>query len=244
MPNPHIAAIEAIGSASEIRSYAWKNRGRAPLGYVQGMALGYARMFCKLNAGDAAALEAAKAETADASKDALAHFRPEFAALAMSNQQAGSTTLRHLFVLLMGLGMRESSGRHCEGRDMSAQNVQAETCETGMFQFSYNSRTASPRLPELIQAYSGRKDFLTTFRKGVTCDSNSWANYGSGPGADFQKLAKECPAFAVEYAAVLVRNRLGHFGPLKTKKAELKPAADALFQQVEQYLQANGVTSI
>jgi hypothetical protein len=208
------------------------------------MSLGYARMFCKLNAADAAAVEAAKADTGDATKDELAHFQPEFAALGMSNGEAEPTTLRHLFVLLMGLGMRESSGRHCEGRDMSAQNVQAETCETGLFQFSYNSRTASPRLLELIQAYSGRKDFLTTFRKGVTCDPDSWANYGSGAGADFQKLAKECPAFAVEYAAVLVRNRLRHFGPLKTKKAELRADADVLFQQVEAYLQANNVTSI
>ncbi len=208
------------------------------------MALGYGRMFCKLNRGDAAALEAAKAATADVTKDALAHFRPEFAALGMSNDQAGATTLRHLFVLLIGLGMRESSGRHCEGRDMSAQNVQAETCETGLFQFSYNSRTASPRLRELIEGYSGRKDFLNTFRKGVTCDEDSWANYGSGPGADFQKLAKECPAFAVEYAAVLVRSRRRHFGPLNTKKAELRADAGVLFQQVQGYLEANGVTSI
>ena len=244
MPNPHVAAIEAIASASEIRSYLWKNRGRSPLGYVQGMALVYARMFCKLNGGDAAALEAAKASTADATKDALAHFHAEFTALGMSNSQPGAATLRNLFVLLMGLGMRESSGRHCEGRDMSAQNVQPETCETGLFQFSYNSRTASPRLPELIQAYGGRTDFIGTFRKGVTCDADSWANYGAGPGADFQKLAKECPAFAVEYAAVLVRNRRKHFGPLNTKKAELRPAAATLFQEVQAYVEANGLTEI
>lgn len=244
MANPHVAAIEAIGFAAEIRSYSWKNRGPSPLGYVQGMALGYARMFCKLNSKDAAALEAAKANTADAATDALSHFQPEFAALGMSNSEAGATTLRNLFVLLMGLGMRESSGRHCEGRDMSAQNVQAETCETGLFQFSYDSRSASPRLPELIQGYSGRTDFLPTFRKEVTCNAASWASYGTGPGADFQKLAKECPAFAVEYAAVLVRNRRKHFGPLNTKKAELMPAAAALFDQVQAYVEANAVTEI
>lgn len=244
MANPHLAAIEAIASASEIRTYAWKNRGRAPLGYVQGMALGFARVICKLNSGAATAVEAAKADTGDDVRDALAHYRPEFAALGMSNAAAGSDTLRHLFALLMGLGMRESSGRHCEGRDMSAQNVQAETCETGLFQFSYNSRTASPRLPELIQAYAGRSDFLTTFRKGVTCDDDSWSVYGTGPGADFQELAKRCPAFAVEYGAVLLRNRRRHFGPINQKKAELRPAAAALFKAVQDYVETNGLTRI
>jgi hypothetical protein len=60
----------------------------------------------------------------------------------------------------------------------------------------------------------------------------------------FQQLAKECPAFAVEYAAVLLRNRRRHFGPINEKKAELKSDADALFRQVEAYLGANGVTAI
>jgi hypothetical protein len=243
MPD-HVAAIEAVASGSDIRAYAWRNRGRAPLGYVQGMALGFARSYCKLNRGDPAALEMAKADTGNATRDALTHYRAEFLALGMSNAQSGAPTLRNLFVLLMGLGMRESSGRHCEGRDMSAQNVQAETCETGLFQFSYNSRTASPRLPELIVGYAGRRDFLATFRKGVTCDDDSWENYGVGPGADFQKLAKECPAFAVEYAAVLLRNRRRHFGPINEKKAELKPAAGALFQQVQAYIDANGVAEL
>ena len=39
----------------------------------------------------------------------------------MDNSQDGIDTLRHLFVLLLGLGARESSGRYCEGRDMSAE---------------------------------------------------------------------------------------------------------------------------
>jgi hypothetical protein len=244
MSNSHIQAIEALAAGSAIRAYSWKNRGRSPLGYVQGMALAYARIYCKLAQNDPAALEMAKAQTADASRDALAHYAPEFQALGMSNSNAGADTLRHLFVLLIGLGMRESSGRHCEGRDMAAQNVQAETCETGLFQFSYNSRTASPLLPRLIQSYAGRRDFLSPFRRGVACDSDSWANHGTGPGAEFQQLAKQCPAFAVEYGAVLLRNRRRHFGPINTKKAELRREADALFQDVRAYVEANGVTAI
>lgn len=244
MPNDHVGAIEAIATNSTIRPYHWRNRGRAPLGYVQGMALGFARVLCKLGQGDPGATEMAKADTGDATIDALAHYAPEFDALGMSNGQSGADTLRHLFTLLMGLGMRESSGRHCEGRDMAAQNVRAETCETGLFQFSYNSRRANALLPGLIQAYQGREDFLTTFRRGVACDADSWENYGTGPGVGFQQLAKTCPAFAVEYGAILLRNRRKHFGPINEKKAELRPAADILFQEVRAYVEANGVIAI
>jgi hypothetical protein len=244
MVNGHIGAIESIADNSAIRTYAWKDRDEAPRGYTQGMALGYARVFCKLNGGDAAAAEMAKADTGDAQRDALAHYAAIFQELGMDNSAPGVDTLRHLFVLLMGLGMRESSGQHCEGRDMSADNTDAETCETGLFQFSYDSRTESPLLPPLIQAYSGKQDFLATFRKGVTCSPSSWRNWGVGPGVAFQQLAKQCPAFAVEYAAVLLRNDRGHFGPINRHKAEVVAAADTLFREVETYLSANGITSI
>ena len=46
--------------------------------------------------------------------------------------------LRRLFVLLMGLGMRESSGQYCEGRDRSAHNTSADTAEAGLFQVSFD----------------------------------------------------------------------------------------------------------
>jgi hypothetical protein len=54
--------------------------------------------------------------------------------LGMDNSADGVDTLRHLFALQLGLGMRESSGQYCCGRDMSADNVSAETCEAGLFQ--------------------------------------------------------------------------------------------------------------
>lgn len=40
-------------------------------------------------------------------------------------ESSGVATLRHVFVLLFGLGMRESSGRYCEGRDRSVSNTTA-----------------------------------------------------------------------------------------------------------------------
>ena len=57
----------------------------------------------------------AKADTHNDDKDALSWYRSNFTAKGMSNEIAGADTLRHLFVLMLGLGMRESRGHHCEG---------------------------------------------------------------------------------------------------------------------------------
>jgi hypothetical protein len=240
MSNVHRDAIEAIAFNSDIRGYDWLNRGSAPLGYVQGMALCFATTLSKLSRGEPAAVEMAKADTNDSNLDAMTHYRDKFSELGMSNDEAGTATLRHLYVLLLGLGMRESSGQHCEGRDMAANNDDAETCETGLFQFSYNSRSKHPRLPELIDAYRGETLGLPTFRKGVRCDAASWKNWGEGPGVEFQQLAKQCPAFAVDYAAVLLRNNRRHFGPINRRRAELRPEADAMFLEVEAYVTSHG----
>src|SRR5262249_10854782 len=84
-----------------------------------------ARVCLKLKAGDSAAL-AMTAPLGGTSSDALAWY----------GAAAGdrSTTLRQLFALLYGLGMRESSGNCFEGRDRSASNVTADTAEAGLFQ--------------------------------------------------------------------------------------------------------------
>src|SRR5256885_14847843 len=110
MPTP-IEQITHIAATSELAHFNWKNRGVAPIGYIKGMALVYARVFCKLGAGDAAVTEMAKANTGDEGHDAVVFYNQKFADLGMDNGIAGVDTLRHLFVLLTGLGMRESSGR-------------------------------------------------------------------------------------------------------------------------------------
>src|SRR2546422_446301 len=110
-PQP-IAAIDQIvqiAAGSTIAHYDWLNRGVAPAGYIKGMAVVYARVYCKLKAGDAAATEMAKARTNDGTRDALAWYSERFESAGMNNDQTGADTLRHLFVLLIGLGMRESS---------------------------------------------------------------------------------------------------------------------------------------
>ena len=232
--------ITQIAAQSAIARYSWKDRGVAPKGYIKGMALVYARVYCKLGAGDDAATEMAKPNSADGAHDALAWYDPIFVAAGMNNDTAGADTLRHLFVLLIGLGMRESSGKYCEGRDRSASNTTAETAEAGLFQTSFNARTASPLLPTIFAAYSENPSgFVEVFKEGVHCSAADLENFGSGDGAEFQRLSKACPAFAAEFAALGLRHLRTHWGPINRKGAEVRPECDAMLRQVQDAVDAS-----
>lgn len=241
-PNHDAAALDPIiriTAGSEIARYYWSGRGPAPAGYIKGMAVVYARVYCKLKAGDSTAALMAKANSLDAQRDALAWYDDKFAALGMNNDISGADTLRHLFVLLMGLGMRESSGRYCEGRDRSALNTTAETAEAGLFQTSFNARVGSPKLPKLFAQYSGSPaGFLEIFREGVRCTSSDLQTYGSGAGARFQKLSKASPAFAAEFAAVGLRTIRTHWGPINRRAAAIRPECDAMLVEVQNVVDA------
>ena len=235
-----VAEIEECAEKSAVANYAWEDRGVAPIGYVKGMALAYATMYRKFHIADTTAHECARANTGDVDTDALAWYAIEFDDLDMSNDVAGVDTLRHLFVLLMGLGMRESSGRHCEGRDTSADNVSSDTAEAGLFQQSWNSRSCNTEIEKLFDEYLvglGDEDVpqcaLKAFKQDVSCSSDDWMSYGTGDGLDFQDLCKECPQFAVECAAVGLRNLRQHWGPINRKEVELIPEADELFLAVQ-----------
>jgi hypothetical protein len=235
--------IVQIAAASPLTAYQWKNRGTAPVGYIKGMALTFGRVYCKYRAGDPCAAEMAKANTGDGAHDALAWFDAEFAALGMDNSADGPDTLRHLFVLMLGLGMRESSGIYCTGRDQSASNTSANTAEAGLFQTSFNASGASPLLPALFQEYlANPAGFLDVFQEGVApCNAANLQNFGDGDGAEFQRLSKSCPAFAAEFAAVALRNLRTHWGPINMKTAEINADGDAMLQQVQQVVDANGL---
>jgi hypothetical protein len=236
-----IARITELAASSPIASYDFKNRGKAPPGYIKGMAVSYAKVYSGLKAGDTYALEMAKPVGADATKDALAHYAEIFKAADMDNSRAGPDTLRHLFVLMLGLGMRESSGRYCEGRDRSASNTTAETAEAGLFQTSYNARHASPLMPKLFAQFMAKPSpsYLDIFAEGVQAKDSELENYGDGDGRDFQKLSKSCPFFALEFAALGLRNIRKHWGPINRREAEIRPDADALFREVQTLVDAS-----
>ena len=223
--------IIQLAKASPIASYRWKNRGRAPVGYIQGMAIAFAAACRDLAAHEEIAQVVAGDLLGNADRDVLDWYAPELAALDI-DLTSQADRLRGVFLVLLGLGMRESSGKHCEGRDMSAQNVTAETAEAGLFQVSHNSVGSHPALPILIARFEGHEDLLTTFDEGVHCSASSWQDWGDGPGVAFQALTKQCPEFAVFYAAVLLRHARKHWGPINRKEAEVTADGAALLAAV------------
>ncbi len=242
------AILEAAG-ISEIARYDWRDRGTAPLGYTKGMAMVYARLFCRLNGGkpDAWVKAMAQKSTGNADRDALAWYEEEFRAQGMDNSADGTATLRHLFVMMMGLGMMESSGKYCEGLYAPDGNTIGETAEAGLFQTSYNARARDKALLEgLFQAYQQNpvSVFLEVFKERklggqVTCSAADGTNYGQGDGREYQKLAKTIPEFAAEFTAIAMRSiagggpKKGHWGPINKRQVEIVPACDAMFQDVE-----------
>lgn len=240
---PSAAAIESIATASSCASYSWKDRGAAPKGYIAGVALVFARAVCAPTRADVVLVS--KARTTDDVHDALAWYQSIFSGLGMSNDTAGVDTLRHAYTLLMGLGMRESSGQHCVGRDASATNTSSDSAEAGAWQTSWDSRSFHAELPKIFAKYrtSDVGCFLSTFKKGVTCSDADWKNWGTGiDGLDFQRREKECPTMAAEYAALMLRvsgGSVGHYGPLRTKAAEVRTECDAMLKKVQTYVADN-----
>lgn len=237
-----LAAIDAAAVGSACYRYQWLNRGQMPRGFIKGVARTFAKSLCEPTRADLAVVS--QAQTADTVHDALAWYQAQYAAVGMSNAQAGIDTLRHVYVLLLGLGMRESSGQHCVGRDTSATNTTASTAEAGAWQTSYNSHVFHTQLDAIFARY--RTDdthcHLATYAEGVTCSAANWMSWGTGAGFDFQEREKRCPLFSAEYAAVMMRvsgGSGGHYGPLRQRTAELRTECDTMLQQVQQLVAAN-----
>jgi hypothetical protein len=223
--------------SAEIADYYWADRGVAPDGYIQGMAFAYATMVRKLNMGDPVAAITAQEDQDDPAHDALSWYAAEFQALGLHNDRPGVDTLRHLFVLLIGLGMRESSGRHCCGVDQSASNHESETAEAGIAQTSWNASACSSDVRRLFDEYTAmgqcQQSAKELFEENVSCSQSEWACYGSGIGYDYQMLAKNSPQFAVEMTAVVTRFLRQHHGPINRKEVELRLECDLLLQDIE-----------
>ena len=245
-PSPAIdrdAVIAAVVD-SGVPDIDWRDRGEAPMGYCKGMGIAYALVFREWLQGNAFALKMAKAQTGDDSADALSWYNSNFVNLRMPNNEDGRNTLRHLFVLMYGLGMRESSGKFCEGRDQSADNVTDDTAEAGLFQTSYDARYGCADITTLLQLYKSMPDdpqkVGPIFHEDVSCSSTDLQNYGSGDGAKFQYYQKMSPMLAVEACGVgmrMIGGDDGHWGPLRRKEAELKTEVDDLFAEVERIVE-------
>ncbi len=233
LPKALADQIYSMAQTSEIADYSWPGRGVAPPGYIPGMALSFA--YAMNTAGDASAVMSKALGSSD--KDCLAWYAPEFTALGMTNH-AGIEAMRHLFVMQMGLGPRESSARYFEGRDMSASNVESDTCEAGTFQTSWNIRSANssigPLLPEFWKNPNG---FLDVFKEGLAPTSQNLDSYGSGDGLRYQFLSRFCPLFHVMVTAVGMRTLRQHWGPINRREVTLKREADALLREVQKLVE-------
>jgi hypothetical protein len=226
--------IVEIVQESNLDNFEWEDRGNAPLGYLEGMALTYALAVKHWHSGSALAVELAKA-AGDPDDDALAYYDDAFDEVGMQNDRSGINVLRHLWTFLVGLGMRESSGEYYCGRDMSAENTSSTTCEAGLFQTSWNIKDCSPDLMgDLLDTYMRDPNgWLPIFAQGLSPDADDLSSYGSGEGAAYQWLAKYSPAFAVFTTALGVRKRRSHWGPIGRYEVELSREVDAMLLKVQ-----------
>jgi N-acetylmuramoyl-L-alanine amidase len=242
-------AIKKIANGSAIADYSWRDRGTAPSGYTAGVSLTFANVYRKLLMDHVPSIEMSQARDANNSKDVFNVYKSKYESLGLSNETSGPDTLVNLFALLLGLGMRESSGKHCCGRDMSADNVTSDTCEAGAWQTSYNAHSFSSSFDQLFNEYSeGAEDddpqgFLDVYEQGVSCSSSDWSCYGSGNGYEHQEMSKRQPAYAAEVAAITLRNRSDHYGPINRQEAELRKEAVDLFKEIVAYFEGKTAPS-
>ena len=199
-----------------------------------GVACSFANAVLKYRAGHDAMTVCAKAPSR--LRDALTRYKASFKRQGMDNDEDEIDTLRHTFVLVLGLGMRESSGQYSEGRDMSASNVSGGTCEAGAWQTSYNLKGLAPLIDDLLDEYDPPSvpGFVHVYRQGVSQPISK--SYGSGRGLTFQRLSKNSPDFACEVAAYGIRIAYHHWGPLIQQKAQVVRAADEMLQEVQKLL--------
>lgn len=240
MPDPITILLDAA-NGSPIFSYRWRDRGVAPVGYLQGMALSFARVYCRWVTNEPVALAIAKPAVPGSDQhDALVWLADELNGAGLSAQ----TALIQLFTVMIGLGMRESSGRYCEGRDMTVNDPTSTSAEAGLFQSSWDLSLASPMLHDMLSAYAGRSCFLDQYKIGVVPRADELECVGEGDGAAYQQLAKACPAFATEFAALGLRLQRTHWGPIVRREVELRPEAGDMLLHVQAAVVAYGITDI
>lgn len=247
-----IRTLRKIAAQSECAAHKWGNgRGAAPRSYIEGVTLVFARAVCQPQRADVQVVSSPM-DTSPHNDDALAVYQAKFRAADMRNDTAGVNTLRHSYALLIGLGMMESSGKYCEGRDVSQCFAKADSAEAGLFQTLYGAHHFSTSLVGLFQSYSADQSrcLLEVFQGSITCKIMKSHNpkcpsatsdvAGSGSGADWQRLTKTCPAFATEYGAVVLRKHgglQGEFNPIRKQQAELRPECDSMLRTVQTYVE-------
>jgi len=218
------ARIDEVVAQSTCARHQWPGRGVAPRGYLLGMGRTYAKAWCELRHPASVAARVAGTNF-DAATDALAHY----------GRAGGSPQdrLRALYALALGEGMRESTGNASAGFNRGVRHASARDAEAGLFQVMPNSLHDSPWLGELYDQYRAQPAWCLreVFMAGTK--DRRQPVLGEGPDAQFQRFTKACPAFAVDYATIVLRTDLRKFPPVRHRKAQLVPACVAMFEEVE-----------
>lgn len=220
---------------TDCMNYSWKGRGKPAIGYIKGISYSYQKLYCK-NTPAKGPISSATNVSGNY-KDALKHYN-----LPPGNE------LRKTFTMLIGLGMRESTGNYTLGRDYTAKGPQnSSQAETGIWQYSYDAIGSHPELRKIYEYYKKNpqecaadiyKEGLCDPSKGV-CKNRTLSirtdGYITSPqaGYEFQKFFRGCPMAQAEYAAVMIRFNSRHFGPLNRKEVEYLPICEKMFESLE-----------
>lgn len=229
-----LLTMDAVNKAvvgSSCAKYAFGNRGPAPLGYLKGIVVSYARTLCLYNSPNTTYAGSIGEALGDDAHDALVHYGIGAA--------SGGERIKQTYTLLIGLGLRESSGQYGTGWDTSklkgAHPIQptAINSETGAFQVSYDNDRKMPASSALYAEYQAHPDrcSLDIFKEGAKAVVQDFV--GSGPGYDFQHFMRYCPALQVDYAAAGIRVNRGQWGPLNRKEAEYYKPCEQMLSQIE-----------
>jgi hypothetical protein len=199
------------------------------------MALCMGEAHCRLIEDDPVAHQMVR--VVNAANDVFDTCNDQFIIAGMPNYgQSERDRLRHLYAFLTGLGMRESSGRYCEGRDMSASNTSSDTAEAGLFQQSWNLRSTNSAIVTLYEQFNGPlacRGYVEIFRQGVESNDGEFDCYGSGDGERFQETCKLAPEFAAATAAIGLRTLCNHWGPVNRGEVTLLPSLDDVYRRVQ-----------
>lgn len=221
-------AVIEIVKKSTCKNKNWKDRNVAPIGYFKGMGLTFAKNYCS----------------------PLKTFKIKGNVTDALSWYGKPRDMISLFTLLTGLGVRESTGKYCCGRDTTNPATgNPSGAEAGTFQTSYDAIEAlkyfknpvgADEMKQLISEYQKDKSrcFLATFKEGVDqsyCAKNA-KNYGSGPGYEYQKLSKECPSFHAEFTALTILTTKAHHGPLNRKEVQYDLVCEQMFKDIAAYL--------
>jgi hypothetical protein len=209
--------------------YAVDEKSSAPRGYSLGMAESYRGMRSRLSARnrDAVIRSVVAPLNRNNSADVLVRYEREFKRLDLNVAANEADRLRAIYVALYELGIKESDGRYYMGADFGPNKSATEKArmlsidpgitpvvgsetEAGLFQSSWNFSKYNDTAKDLFYDFKrGRRNdnLLTIFSQGAGSPGQSdLKNYGSGIGVEFQQMAKSSPSFAVEYAALTLRN--------------------------------------